>query len=107
MAAESKLSLSPARQALVELMQETHFGRIEHLLVRDAQPVLNPAPRVIKDILFGKANAPHPALSKSEFALKSQVVELFEYFDRERALVVENLIIQAGLPLRMSVALTA
>lgn len=104
MTAESKRSLSPARRALVELMQKAHFGRIENLVVRDAQPVLNPPPRVVKDFLFGKVNAPNPALVKEDFVLRSQVVELFEFFDRESAVEIEALIIQSGLPLRMTVA---
>lgn len=35
------------------MMQEINFGRIERLIIRDGQPVLDPAPRIIRDI---KAN---------------------------------------------------
>ena len=104
MALDQKQKISQSRQRLVELMQETHFGRIENLAVRDCEPVLDPAPRVSRDILFGKVNGAHPARVKPDFALKEQVVELFRIFDRERSLTIESLVIQHGLPVRMTVA---
>ena len=103
MGTESKGALSKPRQVLIEKMQEILFGRIEQLEVRDGEPVLEPA-RVLKEIVFGKSNGPHPALAKSDFALKEQVVELFRFFDRERTLTIEALVIQHGLPVRMTVA---
>ena len=48
-ASPTKGALSPARRRLVELMQEVNFGRIESLCVRDAEPLLEPAPRVLRD----------------------------------------------------------
>ena len=104
MGTESKGALSKPRQALIEQMQEILFGRIEQLEIRDGEPVLDPPARVLKEIVFGKSNGPHPALAKSDFALKEQVVELFRFFDRERTLTIEALVIQHGLPVRMTVA---
>jgi len=100
----TKRSLSPARQQLVVLMQEVNFGRIEGLSVLDGAPVLEPPPRVLRDFLLGKTNAPHAARSKDDFALKEQVLELFDLFDRERSVTVESLVVQNGLPVRMTVA---
>ncbi len=85
-------------------MQEVNFGRIEALVVEDGEPVLAPAPRILRDIVFGKINVPNGARGKEDFALKDQVIELFDFFDRERSLVVESLVIQNGLPVRMTVA---
>ena len=99
----TKKMLSPARQRLVELMQEINFGRIEDLDVRDGEPVVVPAPRVVRDIVFGKDNAPNKARCWRDFALKDQVIEMFDFFDQERSLRVERLVVQNGLPLRMTV----
>lgn len=100
----TKQSLSPARRRLVELMQEVNFGRIEGLYVRDGEPVLEHTPNVLRDIVFGKMNAPNPARGRDDFALKEQLIELFELFDRERSVTVESLVVQNGLPIRMTVA---
>ena len=100
----TKSALSPARQRLVELMQELNFGRIEGLRVHNAEPLLEPAPRVLRDIVFGKVNTPNPARGKDDFALKDQLIQLFDLFDREQSVTVESLAVQNGLPVRMTVA---
>ena len=100
----TKQSLSPARRRLVELMQDVNYGRIEGLNVRDGEPVLEHTPIVMRDIVFGKVNAPNLARGRDDFALKDQIVELFDLFDRERSVTVESLVVQNGLPVRMTVA---
>jgi hypothetical protein len=100
----TKHSLSAARQHLVELFQEINFGRVEQLEVRDGEPVFEPPPRVFREVKFGRTNGPNPARGKDDFLLKDTVRELFELFDRERALLIENLDLQHGLPVRMTVA---
>ena len=103
-ATRTKQSLSPARQQLVELMQEINFGKVESLQVRDGDPVFEPAPRVLRDFLLGKSNVPHRARARDDFVLKTEVIELFDLFDRERSATVESLVVQNGLPVRMTVA---
>jgi hypothetical protein len=98
-----KSALSPARQRLVELMQETHFGRIEMLEVRNGEPVLVPEPRIVREIVLGKVNGPNPAREKTDFSLRKEVRDLIEVFDREPQLLVETLWIQNGLPVRLAV----
>jgi hypothetical protein len=100
----TKAALSPARQQLVELMQDVNYGRIEALEVRDGEPVLEPRPRVLRVILLGKDNAAHAARASADFALKEKVTDLFAVFDRERVLTVKELVIDNGLPVRMTVA---
>ena len=100
--ADQKSNLSPARQKLIELMQETNFGRIENLLVQQGEPVLSPLPQVTRDVVFGKENSAHLARSKGDFALKEQHLQLFRFFDEERSLRIDSLVIQHGLPVRMS-----
>ena len=103
MEALTKAGLSPARCRLVEAMQEINYGRIEGLAVRDREPVFEPAPRLVRQVVFGKANGPHPGRGQDGFALKKKVAELFEIFDRERSLFIQELVIDNGLPVRMSV----
>jgi hypothetical protein len=104
MLTDHKQHLSPSRQRLVELMQETNFGRIEGLVVRNGEPVLDPAPRITRDILFGKNkdNGVHTARAKADFVLKDEHTQLFRFFEVKRSLTIETLIIQHGLPARMT-----
>lgn len=78
----SKRHLSSCRAGLLELMQSINFGRIEGLAVLHVDPVLDPPPRVVREIKFGGENGPRPELDASDFVLKEQVVELFAYLDR-------------------------
>jgi hypothetical protein len=100
----TKQSLSPARRRLVEIMQDVNFGRLEKLHVRDGEPVFDDAPIVRREIVFGKPNTPNSARNKDDFALKEQIIELFGLFDQQRSVTVESLVIQNGLPVRMTVA---
>ena len=103
----TKAALTPARRLLVELMQDVNFGRVERLEVRDWEPVLDPPPRVVRQIVFGKANGPNARRATDGFVLKKKVAELFEVFDRERSFLILELVIDNGLPVRMAVADTS
>ncbi|GIW90171.1 MAG: hypothetical protein KatS3mg109_0603 [Pirellulaceae bacterium] len=100
----SKSDLSANRFRLVELMQTINFGRIACLVIHKGEPVLDPPPRVVREIKFGGDNGPRPELDAGDFLLKAQVVELFEYFDRLGDGTIEVLEIKHGLPFRMVVA---
>lgn len=100
----NKKDLSIPRKRLDELMQEVNYGRIEGLQVRDGEPVFDPPPTVVRLYRFGKENGPNTAYSSDDFALKKKVVELFEVFERERSLSIQELMIDNGLPVRMTVA---
>lgn len=96
-------SLPPDRRRLLRLMQQISFGRIERLVITDSEPVLDPPPRIIREIKFGGENGPRPEAAIEDFTLKSQVVELFRSFDELRDGVIECLDIKHGLPFRMAV----
>jgi len=100
----AKTTLSSARKYLVELMQDINYGRIERLQIRDGEPVFDPPPIRLKLFLFGKQNGPNTSSRNDGFALKKKVVELFEVFDREQSLSIHELVIDNGLPIRMTVA---
>jgi hypothetical protein len=88
-------------------MQEVHFGSVESLHVRDREPVLDPPPKVVRDLMLGKFERTHPARALSDFVLKDEVVDLFELFDREQNIDIDRITIQAGLPLRLRVRIDA
>ncbi|GIW90485.1 MAG: hypothetical protein KatS3mg109_0917 [Pirellulaceae bacterium] len=99
----SKSDLSTNRFRLLELMQTINFGRIECLAIHNGEPVLEPPPRVIREIKFGGENGPRPELEAHDFLLKTQVVELFEHFDRLGTGMVDVIEVKHGLPFRMIV----
>jgi hypothetical protein len=84
-------------------MQEVNFGRIERLKIENGDPVLDPPPRVIREIKFGSENGPRPESGSGSFALKAQVVELFRQLDEITNGEIELLEIKHGLPFRMLV----
>ena len=96
----SKSSLSPRRRALVERMQDLNFGTIEKLVVEDGEPVFASTTRVVREHKFGGENGPRPEVALRDFALKSQVIELFGLLDQIRDGAVEVLEIKHGVPFR-------
>jgi len=98
-----KTSLSPQRRALLELMQEINFGRIEGLAIQDGEPILDPSPQVVREVKFGSENGPRPEIDSIDFLLKAQVVDLFHHLDRMVDGTVERLHVKHGLPFRMDV----
>ena len=95
--------LSAPRQRLVRLMQQVRFGRVEGLVVRAGSPVLDPRPRIIREIKFGADNSPHLESAKMDFALKDQVLDMLAQLEELGDGVVGSLEIQHGLPFRMTV----
>ncbi|NOT00447.1 MAG: hypothetical protein HOP29_07445 [Phycisphaerales bacterium] len=105
--ASVKSQLSGTRHRLVERMQELGFGRIEALLVRACEPVLDPPPKVTREVKFGAENGARPEQNLRDFVLKSQVIELFDEFDRIGDGVIDVLTVKHGLPFSMNVNQTA
>ncbi|MBU1700153.1 MAG: hypothetical protein KJ970_18125 [Candidatus Eisenbacteria bacterium] len=98
-----KSILTQQRRRLLELMQQISFGKIEDLTVRSGEPVLDPPPRVVREIRLGRAG-PGPGKGKDDFLLKRQVVELFDEMTRVGNGRIERIDIQGGLPFRVFVA---
>lgn len=99
----TKLQLTPERQLLVELMQTVNFGRIEGLLVRAGQPVLNPRPTVVREHKFGSDSGSRPEYGRPDFLLKRQVVEMFDQLDVLDDAIIDQIEVKHGLPFRMVV----
>lgn len=99
----TKLRLSEPRRRLVEKLQEINFGRIEGLVIHDAEPVLDPMPRIVREIKFRADNGHRPEAAKEDFLLKDQVLELFAHITALGDGVIQVLEVQHGLPFRMTV----
>ncbi len=95
--------MSPARRRLVGLFQQLNFGRLEHLIVHNGEPVLDPLPQVVSEIKFGGENGPRSEPAAGDFTLKPHLIELFAHFDRIGNGVIETLEVKHGLPFRMLV----
>lgn len=100
--ADLKSSLTPSQQKLLTEMQRINYGRIEGLVVRAGQPVLEPRPRIIREIKFGGENGPRAESAKADFALKAQVRDLLDQLEALGDGVVPCIEIQRGLPFRMT-----
>ena len=103
MVVPSKSNVSAARRRLIELMQQINFGRIEGLFIRGGEPVLDPLPKVFLEVKFGSENGPRPEAAVGDFALKAQVTELLNHFDRLQDARIDVLTIKHGLPFGMHV----
>ena len=93
-----KASLSPTRQRLLGLMQELNFGWIEGLQVRQGEPSFDPPPRIVREIKLGCDSQPTRECEERDFALKTQVMDLFDLLTRLDNGEVEFLQVKHGLP---------
>ena len=98
----SKSNLTPAQQSLIGLMQRLNFGCIEKFVVRDGEPVLEPKPRVVREVKFCGENGPRPEAAKQDFELKKEVRDLFVQFEALGDGTVLSLEVKHGLPFKMS-----
>lgn len=94
---EKKSMLRPAKAKLVEVMQRINFGRIEGLVVHKGEPVLDPPPRLVREVKFCAENGPRPEAAKEDFALKAQVGELFAQIEAMGdGVIIEPSILKVG-----------
>ena len=99
----TKASLSRPRARLIERMQRLGFGTIEGLVIRNGEPVLNPAPRFIRDVKFCAENGPRPEAGLENFALKGYVQQFLAHLDAIGNGTIRRLEVKHGLPFRMQV----
>jgi len=88
-------------------MQRLNFGRIENLAVHAGEPAFDPAPKIVQDIKIGGENGPRPELARDDFALKSQVAELFDHLNRVGDGTVAVIEVKHGLPFRLVIEQSA
>jgi hypothetical protein len=94
----TKNSLSFQQRKFIELMQRIHFGQIFGLKVKDGEPVLDPHPRVLREIKLGGECSSRTELASKNFALKSQIMDFFAHLNRIKNGTVKVIEIKHGLP---------
>ena len=103
----TKTELTPARKLLVEKMQKLNFGRIEGIIIRDGEPILDPLPRIVYKVKFCAENGPRPEADKIDFTLKAQVCDLFTQLEILSDGIIHSLEVKHGLPFDMEIEKTA
>ncbi len=98
-----KRRVSRAARRLIEQCQRINFGRIEYLPIRNGDPVVDPLPRIVREVRLPGDNGPRPEAVLGDFALKRQVEDMLAEFARIGDGVVEVLIVKHGLPFSMHV----
>jgi hypothetical protein len=97
-------SLSPGRKRLVREMQTVRFGRIENLQVCRGEPHFDPPPVQVRIVLLDRPPRAPFVAAKTDFDLKAKHLELFDLFDREKTLLVRELVVEDGLPVRITLS---
>ena len=103
MAQVVKSNLTPGKQRLIELMQDINFGRITHLPVCDGEPVLTPETIIEREIKLAGQNGPRSEIDRDDFALRKEVLALFEQLARLGTGTIRELSIKHGLPFLMRI----
>jgi len=93
--------LNRERQRLVTAMQKNPFSRIEHLQIRDGNPVFGPATRWTVETKLGTSDLARPEAVLADFALKREHIELFSQLDLIGSGEILALEVRAGLPFRI------
>jgi hypothetical protein len=93
--------LSPARQALVRILQAVNFGEIRGVRVQDADPILEDDTVVVIDTKLDKAEEPRAELGLADFELRDEVCRLMARIDAIGDGVIERLEVRAGIPRRI------
>lgn len=100
------LHITESQQTLLQLMQEIHYGRIEGLVVRNGEPVIEPNTKVLRDVKLGPQAKRRPIIIDRDYLDKSQVSDMLRQFRRLGDGIVQSLEIHNGLPFRMQIVET-
>ena len=93
--------LPPTRQALVRLCQTINYGSIEHLQVRDGDPVFCETTRVLIDRKLDSAEPTRLELSLADFVLCREARGLNDQLDGIGTGTIQSIEVRAGIPRRI------
>ena len=93
--------LSATRQALVRLCQSINFGEIRGLLVQDSEPMFNPSPAVLIDLLLEVEQEARQEIELSDFVLCDEVCRFLDRLYRLKNVRIERIEVRAGTPRRI------
>ena len=95
-------SESPERQQLARMIEELEFGRIDGLLVIQGQPRFSPRPRCTRVFNLTAGDTYDARRSGREYRLRTMRA-LFRRLDSIRGAAVVSILVQHGLPVRLTV----
>jgi hypothetical protein len=93
--------LSAQRRMLVRLCQQTNYGSVRDLEVRERQPVFDPPPVVLMDLKLGGDDEPRAETDLGDFAICREVLQLLDRLDELVTVTIESIEIRAGIPRRL------
>jgi hypothetical protein len=91
-------NLTAEKRRLVELMGEYQFGRIENMLVRAGQPILDGELRIVRIARFGGVSIAAKRSVSDDFELKRTFLDLFDALEQLNNGMVVKLEFRHGLP---------
>ena len=95
--------LRPRERSFLAAMSQLGFGRFEFVRIEQGEIVLDPWPTAVRDVKFASSDPGATRAIPAEFALKPQVVELFDYVRSVPAGEIRILEIKNGLPYSMEI----
>jgi hypothetical protein len=98
-----KLALSPPQQKLVDLLGRVGFGAIEGLAVIDGAPSFTLPPKIIRIIKLREEIRPRFEADRSDFILKTQVVQLLACMRELGNGTIRRIEVQDGLPFKVMI----
>jgi hypothetical protein len=96
-----KTTISNPRRQLLRLIANTGFGRIENLDVQGGEPVLDPSPRIVREIRLGSERSHGRRAIDEDLLSRPQVIDLLRLLSEIGDGTMGTLEIQNGLPFRV------
>jgi len=95
--------LRPRERTFLAAMTRLGFGRFEFVRIEQGEIVLDPWPTAVRDVKFASIDQAASRAIPTEFALKPQVAELFDYVRSVCSGEIRALEIKNGLPFSMEI----
>ena len=93
--------LSPARRALVRILQTVNYGELQNIRVRNGDPIFDCPAVIVFDTKLDKDEGPRPEIGLPDFALNAEVSRLMSQLDGLKNGIIQRLEVRAGIPRRL------
>ena len=100
----SASELLPSERRFLNAMRDLGYGRFESLRIQHGELVLDPWPSTLQSVKFGDASPNRPDARSSEFELKQQAAQFFEFVRGLDDGEIRLLSVRGGQPFAMEVA---
>jgi hypothetical protein len=93
--------LTPAQGALLQILRDYQFGRIENMPVRAGQPLLGVGARLVRIARLDGGKRQTYIPGEEQFELKQEICRLFDELIRLQDCLVVRLEFRHGLPFQL------